>query len=416
MLPDVDVVVVGAGISGLVAARDLVDAGLTVRVVEARGRLGGRIDTDLAVPIAPVERGAEFIHGNRVRIWHHVERFKLRATPCLSTRALRFTDGDRLRSAAWLFTRPATLRLGLAVAALLRQQGRDQSLADFLASRGITEGLGRRLAAYMVNASCAPFEDLGVVDAVAGLTSAQGRGGQFRLAGGYASLVQSLASGLDFRCNEPVTAIRWSDGGVELETGQIVRARMAVLTLPLGVEQSGAVRFEPALDQRRLAADALRMHSAVKILFRFRVAVGNPRVTAIAGDEDVPVFWRAAEPAPVWTAFVTGPRAPDLALAPERAADRLFAFLGPEAKRELVSIDVADWGRDPWSRGGYSAAPAGAFPARAVLAQRVGPLVFAGEATASDGEAGTVSGALATGERAASEVRALIGEPASVTI
>ena len=196
---------------------------------------------------------------------------------------------------------------------------------------------------------------------------------------------------------------------MEVEAGERVRARAAVLTLPLGVLQVESVRFEPALpDSKQQAITALRMYPALKVLLRFRHPVGSGRVRVIAGDDEVPVFWRAAEPAPAWTAFAAGPRAHTLAAAPERAADRLCAYLGPDARGALDAIEVADWGRDPWSRGGYSAAPPGAFPARAALAERVETLAFAGEATSTDGEAGTVSGAVVTGERAATEITALL--------
>ena len=211
--------------------------------------------------------------------------------------------------------------------------------------------------------------------------------------------------------------VRWNQAGVEIEAGHRVRARVAVITLPLGVLQAETVRFEPDLpDAKRRAVAALRMHPAVKILLRFRHPVGNRRVRVIAGDDEVPVFWRAPDPAPVWTAFVTGPRAVTLASAPDRAAERLCSYLGIGARGVLDAVEVVDWGRDPWSCGGYSAAPPGAFVARAVLAERVGGLVFAGEATSTEGEAGTVSGAAVTGERAAAEVCSVLGKEGAVAL
>ena len=84
MSPDVDVVIVGAGISGLIAARCLVDAGFSVRILEARSRLGGRIHTDLGFAAVPIERGAEFIDGKRVRVWHYFEA--VRAAGAAGTR------------------------------------------------------------------------------------------------------------------------------------------------------------------------------------------------------------------------------------------------------------------------------------------------------------------------------------------
>ena len=409
MTPDVDVVIVGAGIAGLVTARCLVDAGLSVRVLEARSRLGGRIHTDCGFAAGPIERGAEFIHGNRGRIWHYIDRFGLHAASALGMRGLRVVDGDRLRHPLWLLTRPVTFRLLFATLALVRQRGSDQSVADFLRARRVTDGLGWRLADTAVNSACTSLEDFGVADASAALMSPQAHGGTFRPREGYQMLVERIGQGLDVRSGEPVTTVRWSEAGVAVEAGRSVRAHAAVITLPLGVLQAELVYFAPALpDPKRRAIATLTMHSAVKVFCRFRRSVGDTRIHVIAGDGEIPVFWRTPDPA-VWTAFVTGPRAQALAAAPERAAARLCALLEPEARRVLDAIEVVDWGRDPWSRGGYSAAPVGAFSARAVLAERAGRLVFAGEASATDGAAGTVGGAISTGERAAGEVRTLLG-------
>jgi monoamine oxidase len=411
---DVDVVVIGAGIAGLVAARCLTDQGVKVRVLEARGRLGGRIDTDATFAAAPVDRGAELIHGKSASIWRYLTRYELDAKPALGSAGTRFAHAGRLHHPLWLL-RPSTLRLALAVSSLVakpqKEPLKEQSVAAYLQSRGVT-GLGLKLADLGANSACSPLDELGIADAVAGLQSPQSSGGTFRPVGGYQRVVERIAQGLDVRCNAPATSVAWSPSHVEVVAGERVAARAAILTLPLGVLQAGTVTFVPPLPvAKQQALGALRMHPAVKVLMRFRKPVGNPKVHAITGDDEVPVFWRATET--VWTAFATCTRASALATAQERAAERLCHYLGAEAKAALEAIELVDWENDPWSRGGYSSAPAGAFAARAALAERTERLVFAGEATSTTGEAGTVSGALLTGERAADEVLALLGAAAT---
>ena len=160
----------------------------------------------------PIERGAEFIDGNRVRVWHYLERFGLQAQPGLGMRGFRFVHRDRLHHPLWLLTRPSAFRLALAVSSLVRRQCPDQSAADFLRARGVA-GVGWRLAEVMANAACAPLEDLGVVDAAAGLNSPQASGGDFRPTGGYQMLVDSIGA-------RPGHSLRGASHRREMEPGR----------------------------------------------------------------------------------------------------------------------------------------------------------------------------------------------------
>jgi monoamine oxidase len=399
---DVDVAIIGAGIAGLIAARALADQGRRVCVLEARMRIGGRIHTDAAAGPVPIERGAELIHGGRVRIRHYLDRYGLKVQPDGGSRGVRLAAGGRLRHPLWMATRRSMWRLGSATSALSKTPGIDVSAAEFLRARKI-DGVGRQLAEVMANGACATLEELGIADAAAGLNSPQTRGGDFRPVGGHQALVDVLAKGLDVRCDQPVASVHWNDDGVDVEARERVRAGAAVITLPLGVLQAGSVTFVPDLPEaKQSAVKALRMHPAIKIAVRFSRPVGSRRVRSVVGDDLVPAYWRSAADPPIWTAFVTGPRALSAAADPRRAVERLCSYLDV-SHDAVAAVTTTDWGRDPWARGGYSSAPAGAFAQRAVLAEPIGCLVFAGEATSTTGEAGTVSGAILTGERAAAE-------------
>src|SRR5215208_1113634 len=104
---DADVIVVGAGAAGLAAARALADAGQHVIVLEARARTGGRVWTDRSFADIPVERGAEFIHGEQADTWALVRRAGLRTESFSRWQGRRIVAEDgRLAGAELLRARP----------------------------------------------------------------------------------------------------------------------------------------------------------------------------------------------------------------------------------------------------------------------------------------------------------------------
>src|ERR1041384_6245332 len=82
MTEDFEVIIIGAGIAGLASALDLAHAGLRVAILEARDRIGGRIYTKRdPVTNAPIELGAEFIHGKPPEILDVLKKLGLRPVP-----------------------------------------------------------------------------------------------------------------------------------------------------------------------------------------------------------------------------------------------------------------------------------------------------------------------------------------------
>src|SRR5919108_3118608 len=109
---DAEVLVIGAGAAGLAAAQALVDAGRRVVVLEARDRVGGRIWTDRGFGPVPVERGAEFIHGDRACTWWWLRRAGLRAVPFARWSGRRIALGGGRCPRACLLRRRPDLRRG----------------------------------------------------------------------------------------------------------------------------------------------------------------------------------------------------------------------------------------------------------------------------------------------------------------
>jgi monoamine oxidase len=417
-----DAAVIGAGLAGLTAAHRLSVAGLRVVVLEARDRVGGRVHTTFEPGWpGPVEAGAEFVHGHspelsrllraagvttddvaarHYRCWGgRPEQFDFDAIWSVVAARLEHLDGDDLPFSDFLRQRCPDLR----------PADRDLVIAY---AEGFNAADARRVSTHWLRET----------DTTIGEES----GPPARTHGGYSRLADWIRAQLadesvDVRLGAAVNAIRWRPGRVVVESIDRVtedfRAAAAVITLPLGVLQSGAVKFDPDLPDKRDVWAALPMGAVVKLVVCFR----EPFWTAVSpglGFLHTPagpfqVWWAAGAAAPaVLTGWAGGPAASALAgIEPRalfgRALTQLAACfsLNPErVAQQAVDWRLFDWQADPLSRGAYSYVPVGGAKAVRRYAEPVAnTLFFAGEATDRKW-AGTVAGAVASGERVADEV------------
>jgi monoamine oxidase len=244
----------------------------------------------------------------------------------------------------------------------------------------------------------------------------------------------ALAGGAEFHFGTVVARVARNDDGVMVEardangTHRAIRARACIVTLPTGVLRgagdAATVTFVPALPSEKCAAlRTIEAGDAVRVVLWFRsrfwegIAGGRYRDAAFFQARGGPftAYWSAMPRRNnTVVAWSGGPNAARLRDAREEAridlAVRGFgALFGDEeiARAEFIEGAAHDWRADPFSRGAYSYLAVGGSEAREVLAEPVGAsLFFAGEATALEGESGTVNGALRSGERAAGEVEA----------
>lgn len=435
------VIVVGAGASGLAAARELCAAGLSVLVLEARGRVGGRVHTvrDAASPV-PVELGAEFIHGKARDIWEVVERTGLAACD-VSERHWYERGGELVRSGEFWRKLEKVFRA-------LKEEKRDRTFAEFL-SECCEDETAREAATLYVEgfhaAHAGRVGTRGLALAEEASESVEGDS-SFRVLGGYSRVPECLneevcALGGRVLLDTIAREVRWGRGRVEVSARRttdggefICAASRAIITLPLGVLQAspweeGAVRFSPELREKLDAARRLEMGHAVRVALRFRTRFWERlRLRARVGGEGwlselgflhasgaaVPTWWtQLPVRAPLLVGWAGGPRAESLSgkgveFLTARAVESLAGALGvarESVEAELEAAYTHDWRSDPFARGAYAYLPVGGLEAQGVLARPVeGTLFFAGEATNSEGHIGTVHGAIATGLRAAAQV------------
>jgi monoamine oxidase len=430
---DADVLVIGAGAAGLAAARALADAGRRVIVLEARARIGGRVWTDRAFAAIPVERGAEFIHGEQADSWALVRRAGLRTESFSRWQGRRIVAEDgRLAGDELLHARTDLQRVFTLEQQLAEYQGPDCSLAEWLAANDYSPLAAHIADLRLAHSNCATPATISVAELTHELKIADKGPGDFHILDGYDRLLALLAEELDIRLGTAVTEIQWAEDGVTIETirkggkemlehrdrsrspnlpvSQSFRANRAIVTLPLALLQANAVVFDPPLPAaKRAAIAALTMAPAMKLLLRFEERFWDAGMTFLTGRDPVPVWWTIRRDMPLLTGFITGPRAARLAAhEPEGALEQgmaaLSAIFGDAPRRLFAAGAVVDWAADEWARGGYSSVPPGAHGQRAVLAQPSGALHFAGEATVFANNPATVHGALHSGARAAREI------------
>ncbi len=430
---DADVLVIGAGASGLAAARALADAGRRVIVLEARDRIGGRVWTDRTFAAIPVERGAEFIHGEQADTWALVRQAGLRTESFLRWQGRRVvTEDGRLASDELLHARPDLQPVFTLEQQLTAYQGPDCSLADWLAANDYSPLAAHIADLRMAHSNCATPATISMAELAHELKIADKGPGDFHILDGYDRALALLADRLDIRLGTAVTKIQWNQEGVTIQTRRpgdkepaeqidrslalnlpvslSLQARHAIITLPLALLKADAVTFDPPLSQaKQHAIDSLTMAPAMKLLLRFEERFWDAEMTFLTGRDPVPVWWTVRRDAPLLIGFITGPRAARLAAhGPEAALEQgiaaLTAIFGAAPRRLFAAGEVVDWAADEWARGGYSSVPPGAHGQRAVLAQPAGALHFAGEATVFANNPATVHGALHSGRRAAGEI------------
>lgn len=431
----IDVVVVGAGVSGLIAARDLAQSGMRVVVLEARDRIGGRIYSQTTADGFVAECGAEFIHGNDELYAQALRTAGVQQTPAEGRQWFRDDSGLHPLDGLWDRLADVFKRVDAS---------KHPSIGDWLEHHGDSLSERDRL---MVRQFVEGFHG-GPAQLLSARTLSETAGGtqedQQRATNGLYRLPFELAEecgrlGVVVMLNRIVREIRWSPGHVTVsvrteadEPAFAIEARAVVVTVPLGVMKAsatelGAIRFDPELVRRRELLDTLQMGSAVRIVLRFRESLWQeslmpPDLAAEQGKgfgfvhapgAAIPVWW-SHHPEPVLVGWAGGPAA--RALSGKSEPEVLAIALRSLAKVldcPLLGIRDAlqqhyfhDWAADPFSRGAYTFSQARWETAPAHLGEPVGnTLFFAGEATAEPSELGTVGGALNSGYRVSQQVR-----------
>ncbi|WP_317890428.1 flavin monoamine oxidase family protein [Granulicella paludicola] len=446
-----DVLVVGAGMAGLVAARELGRRGLRVCVVEARARVGGRVWSQ-AVEGGVVELGAEFVHGRAAELWALIEEAGL-TTVEREGEMLQELPGGGLG-----VEEEDEERFG-PLETLKEYVGEDVSFAEWVKGAGLAAEDVQAVSGFVEGFNAADAAKIGVKGLGAQQVAEDASEGMraWHVVGGYQQLAEYLAGelkrlGVEVRLGWVVSAVRWSEGEVVVEgRGQTqlqtqisfgndkskssgndrlenVQVKKCVVTLPLSLVQAvnreGGLRMVP----EPLAVEPARrmeMGEAARFTMVFREAwwLGSGvadrellrKMNFLMTPVGMPPVWWVGDPtgAPTLTGWVGGPRTAEL--AGKTAAELGEAAVGTLAKvfgvsesvvrATLVGTYTHDWSADEFARGAYSYVPVGGLDASREMARpEAGTMFFAGEHTDVTANWGTVHAAVRSGLRVAEQV------------
>jgi monoamine oxidase len=418
---DTDVLIIGAGAAGLLAARELAEAGRRVLLVEARDYLGGRAHT-LTPPgfTQAIEAGAEFMHGE-VPLTRALLAEAGIGWQDTAGRTYLVRDGQALADADFFAELPRVL-------AKLKTLPEDLPLAEFLAQEFPGEANAELRTTATQFAEGYDAADAQRVSSWALRDEWQAGGAEDspRPVGGYGPLfswlaAQAQAAGAVVHLGTPVQEIRWQPGQAQVvaTTGATYHAQQVLCTVPLGVwqrhaGQPGYLSLSPELPAHRAAAAQLGFGEVIKFVLEFRTPFWQeqlPELEFLLSEAPFPTWWsQLPDPRPLLTGWVAGPAAQRLRTASadtllDLALNSLTQLLNtslPGLQAQLCASYVRNWGAEAYAYGAYSYPTVGAPAARAVLAASVANTLFwAGEGLYEGPAGGTVEAALVSGQQAA---------------
>jgi monoamine oxidase len=426
------VIVVGGGLAGLAASRDLIARGAEVHLLEARNRLGGRVwsadDPEFAA--VPLELGGEFIDGEHEEIRALCHEFKLTLQPILKdgfglaldvNGRVQVFNGQR---PIWNDFKSALSREGEAFKAV--ECDWNSSIAQSIGRYSMQELLAARGASREVIAMAQALRGFFLSDAdqLSALVAVElamqpkdpGHVSVSRIKGGNARLVDALAKqrGLKIALKSVVSKIEHDDKEVRVvvadgsKRGTIVKGNYLVLATPAPIAR--ALEFAPAVPSTlRRAWQALQSGPATKAHVRFdtRWWKKSGRPNAFGSNLDTGAIWEIAGTGPAGLTLLAGGRASQALRAlleeggPQRVVRRLACLGEPGEARDFRSIS---WELDPFARGGYAAFGPEFRPEwRSELSRAFGRIAFAGDHTSRKWQ-GYMNGAVESGQRAARDI------------
>lgn len=404
---EVDVAIIGAGAAGLGAARAFNNSGLSIVVLEARDRVGGRGHTIMAAPGIPFDVGCGWLHSADHNSFVEIARqlnFEIDST----------RPPWREQSFDSIFPPKERADFNRALDAFYDRldeaasTGRDCAASAYLEPGNRWNPMIDALSTYINGCE---LDQVSIIDTAAYEDTEI----NWRVREGYGALIAAYGAPCPLALNADVRLIDHSGKRVRIETSRgTLSAPRVIVTVPTNLLADEAVRFHPSLPAKVDAARGLPLGLADKVMLSLDQPEALPKdgnlraapMRTAMGSFHLRPFGEACIEGFFGGRFARQLEdAGDGALAAQ-AIDEIVGLLGSDFRRRLKPLAESRWAHDTFARGSYSHALPGHAGDRAVLAAPVdGRLFFAGEATSPEFFS-TAHGARDSGERAAREVLA----------
>jgi monoamine oxidase len=430
---DTDIIIIGAGASGLMAARELSKAGKSVIILEARERIGGRIHTLINSEFTePVEAGAEFVHGNLAFTMQLLKQSQIETAPSRGE-IVEIEDGTAEKQDDFIEINKAFKRE-------LKNLKEDITVEEFF-QRHFTGGrydhMKTSVSRFVEGYEAADIRKASIL-AMKGDLIGEDFDEQYRVKGGYGLLTQQLEREcLENNCAIYLTSVakqvNHQKGKVEIitESGKKYSAKQLLITVPLGVLQASgshkaAISFSPEIKEKTEAINSLGYGKVIKILLEFdepfwkneatEKALGKKlqKVGFIFSSETIPTWWtQQPQESNLLTGWLSGPRSEIWAHTEDRmilhealrSLSTIFKIEQETLAGKLKSWHVANWAVDDYSLGAYAYSTVNAKAAYDELTQPVNDTIFfAGEGIYIGPSIGTVEAALVSAMNAVKEI------------
>ena len=417
-----DVIIIGAGAAGLMAANEISKKGKSVMILEGRNRIGGRMHTINNTSFSfRVEAGAEFVHGELTNTIKILKEANINHE-IVSGESWQLHEGKIKRSEQFEYWDELLKKL--------KNLEQDEPIAQFL-----DKNFNDKKYSVLKKTVIQFVEGYDAADTTKASSKVlykewnnEDDEHQYRIKDGYIKLAEHLSdqckkNGVEIELNAIVKEIHWKENECKIITsnGKKYKSSKVICTVPISILQRNEddkayIKFIPSIDEKINSAKQIGFGGVIKIVLEFKNAFWEDMLTSnqmknvgfIFSEAFVPTWWsQLPYNKKMLTGWIAGPKALSLKEANDdeildhaiNSLQEIFNCPIDLIKKNIKASLITNWHKDPFSLGAYSYATLETAQARKILKNPVNNTIFfGGEALFEGPQSATVEGALQNGK------------------